>query len=309
MALDKLVDSAQLDADLTSVANAIRTKGGTSASLAFPAGFVSAIGDIPTGGGGISLDDIATNTEPSGAIILGNAVTEIAEYAFAKKPITSVSAPEATDILAYAFRSCPNLKGLYFPKVTKVWTEAFIVSAVEELTDAQFPLLTDLIQASFGTMTSLKKVFLSRLATVPAYCWDACSNLETAVLPNSASTGGQGIFRNCSKLAAVDMNKGNIQNNTFNGCSVLKTLVIRSSTAVTLSNINAFGNTPFASGKTGGTLYVPNSLLSTYQSASNWSTINGYTNNQIKSIESTHTDPNAPIDLTTHYADGTLIPA
>lgn len=50
MAVDKLVDSAQLDSDLTSVANAIRTKGGTSAQLAFPAGFVSAIGDIPTGG-------------------------------------------------------------------------------------------------------------------------------------------------------------------------------------------------------------------------------------------------------------------
>ena len=29
MAVDKLVDSTQLDADLTSVANAIRTKGGT----------------------------------------------------------------------------------------------------------------------------------------------------------------------------------------------------------------------------------------------------------------------------------------
>lgn len=40
------------DTDLTSVANAIRTKGGTSASLAFPAGFVQAIGDIPSGGGG-----------------------------------------------------------------------------------------------------------------------------------------------------------------------------------------------------------------------------------------------------------------
>ena len=52
MAVDKLVDSAQLDADLTSVANAIRTKGGTSADLAFPAGFVSAVQAIPTGGGG-----------------------------------------------------------------------------------------------------------------------------------------------------------------------------------------------------------------------------------------------------------------
>lgn len=38
-------------ADLTSVANAIRTKGGTSAQLAFPAGFVSAIEAISGGGG------------------------------------------------------------------------------------------------------------------------------------------------------------------------------------------------------------------------------------------------------------------
>ena len=43
-----IVDSA----DLTSVANAIRTKGGTSTSLAFPADFVSAIAAIPSGGGG-----------------------------------------------------------------------------------------------------------------------------------------------------------------------------------------------------------------------------------------------------------------
>ena len=50
MAVDKLVDSSQLNSDLTSVANAIRTKGGTSAALSFPAGFVAAIGDIPTGG-------------------------------------------------------------------------------------------------------------------------------------------------------------------------------------------------------------------------------------------------------------------
>lgn len=49
MAVDKLVDSAQLNADLTSVANAIRTKGGTSAQLAFPSGFVSAVQAIPTG--------------------------------------------------------------------------------------------------------------------------------------------------------------------------------------------------------------------------------------------------------------------
>lgn len=43
------------DTDLTSVANAIRTKGGTSASLIFPSGFVSAVQNIPSGGGGSTL--------------------------------------------------------------------------------------------------------------------------------------------------------------------------------------------------------------------------------------------------------------
>ena len=52
MAVDKLVDSAQLNSDLEDIADAIRTKGGTSAQLAFPNEFVSAINAIPTGGGG-----------------------------------------------------------------------------------------------------------------------------------------------------------------------------------------------------------------------------------------------------------------
>ena len=38
--------------DLVSVANAIRTKGGTSETLVFPAGFVSAVQAIQAGGGG-----------------------------------------------------------------------------------------------------------------------------------------------------------------------------------------------------------------------------------------------------------------
>lgn len=73
MAVDKLVDSSQLDADLTSVANAIRTKGGTSASLAFPADFVSAIGAIPSGGG--SSVDRGTFTPASNTLSVELTVT------------------------------------------------------------------------------------------------------------------------------------------------------------------------------------------------------------------------------------------
>ena len=46
MALDKLVDSTQLDSDLTDVADEIRTAGGTLLPLSFPDDYVVAIGDI-----------------------------------------------------------------------------------------------------------------------------------------------------------------------------------------------------------------------------------------------------------------------
>lgn len=45
----KFVNASQLDADLLSVADAIRAKGETAGALSFPAGMVEAIGEISTG--------------------------------------------------------------------------------------------------------------------------------------------------------------------------------------------------------------------------------------------------------------------
>lgn len=54
--------------ELNSIANAIRTKGGTSATLEYPQGFIDAIDDIQTGGGG-------TDSQPSdNSIILSDYV-------------------------------------------------------------------------------------------------------------------------------------------------------------------------------------------------------------------------------------------
>lgn len=54
-------------ADLTSVANAIRTAGGTSENLSFPNGWSSAISAIGGGGGGATIEVVdVTNVLPSG---------------------------------------------------------------------------------------------------------------------------------------------------------------------------------------------------------------------------------------------------
>lgn len=65
--------------DLTSVANAIRTKGGTTAQLVYPSGFVSAINAIETGGGGtpIAESDI-TFYDYDGTVVVAWTLAELA---------------------------------------------------------------------------------------------------------------------------------------------------------------------------------------------------------------------------------------
>ena len=81
------VDSTQLDSYLTSVADAIRTKGGTSAQLAFPQGFVDAVEAIEAGGG----DPYAI-----ARTILNRSITEYID-------------PELEELGGGVFNGCPNL--------------------------------------------------------------------------------------------------------------------------------------------------------------------------------------------------------
>jgi hypothetical protein len=48
---------------------------------------------------------------------------------------------------------------------------------------------------------------------------------------------------------------------------------MRGATVCPLINTNVFNSTPFAAGKAGGTVYVPQALIEQYQTATNWSTL------------------------------------
>ena len=74
MAVDKLVDSAKLDACLDAEADAIRAKTGGSADIPFDyansKGFADAIAAIPSGGGGMSWELIADYTNDAAAEVV-----------------------------------------------------------------------------------------------------------------------------------------------------------------------------------------------------------------------------------------------
>lgn len=132
---------------------------------------------------------------------------------------------------------------------------------------------------TFNSCTALKKLSLTGTITTATgnYLCRYCSALESAELPNLTGNVNQHAFGGCTSLTFLDLGKtSTIQANALNGASGLVTLVLRRTTITSLQNVSAFANTPFASGGSGGTIYVPSSLISSYQSASNWSTINGY---------------------------------
>lgn len=240
MAVDKAVDSTQLNNDLSSVANAIRAKGGTSASLAFPAGFVSAVEAIPTGG--YSIDDLATRAEPSGTITIPNA-TSIGSGAFRNSNVVNVVALEAITVSAYAFNGCSKLKKVKLPKVTSLGS---------------------------GNMFTVQASTIEHFA----------SPKLTNVLPSNFAQGAD-------KLSVVDAGKcTTIQTRSLANCSVLTTLILRRSTAITaLGSKDGIDNgTPFRNGGTGGTIYIPEVLYNhlgdgtslDYKAATNWSAVDGY---------------------------------
>ena len=220
---------------------------------------------VNVSGGGVSLLDVVKRIEPSGAVVLDDTSNfNIRPYFFqAYTGITSFSSNKAKELQAYAFQNCSNMTSVNCPNCTKL--EASV----------------------FEGCSKVASITLSTNYSVAANAFRTCTSLVNFDFWGSGTANT--LFYGCSNLEKVDCKNLNLYNfsaNTFQNCSKLNVLIIRKTSGVAgLANISAFSSTPFASGGTGGTLYVPNDLISSYQSASNWSTILGYANNSIQKIE------------------------
>ena len=157
MAYDKVIDSAKLDTDLTTVADAIRAKGGTTDPLSFPTGFADAISAIQAGGGGAESVLYAL-IDRSITEITSNA-TSIGEYAFYScNSLTTVNFPVATSIGNYAFYSCDSLTTVNFPVATSIGEYAF--RNCDSLTTVNFPVATSIRRNAFYNCYSLTTLIL-----------------------------------------------------------------------------------------------------------------------------------------------------
>ena len=253
------------DSTLQSIADAIRSKTGDTAPIQTDA-FANAISLIETGGGGDTSqeDGLVTRTLTE---YTNSRVTEIGGSAFFQFiTLKSVNFPAVTVLRNYAFTGCVSLETINLPKATRTGQYAF--EGCKSLISVNFPMMEEVAQYTFANCTELTDVNLPMITSAGKYAFQSCSSLTNVTFP-ALSTINSSAFANCTALIALSLPAiANIYNYAFYNCTALTTLYLMNPSVCKLSNSNAFYNAGIKS--TTGSIFVPASLLTAYQTATNW---------------------------------------
>ena len=192
--------------------------------------------------------------------------------------------------------------GTYIPSVGVDGFSEVVVNVPQSVTGYTEKEITEGIQivnlsnsASYVRSTAftgnimLKTVYLPNCTTVGNNAFDGCRNLETVYLPSCSYIGkycfndckfsfisvslnaliiDEFAFADCINLHYVDLTNCNqINRFAFRYCSTLESVYINYSSVTSIAvNVFQATNSTFK-------VYVPSSLISDYQAATNWSSI------------------------------------
>ena len=258
-------------------------------------------------GKGYSLEDISTPNSPalSGDIVFnGEWVmpgmfgknTHITSFT-GNNVISLIGDKNSQNAAVYTFYNCTNLTSVSLPRLYDLYRSDYMLSGCTSLVT---------LDMDFKNICRLGTSILS-----------GCTALEntTYVMPKISDSIIYGGFISSNTYVTtfdVDMpgtifsTSRAIYNNAFQNNSNLTTLILRNPNVIrSLQGVAAFNGTPFASGGTGGTIYLPKALYDhlgdgtalDYQSATNWSTVYAYGTITWAQIEGSQYE--------TQFADGT----
>lgn len=286
------------DSDLTSVANAIRTKGSTSSALEFPNGFVSAIDDITTieieplsvtengtytaaaghayspvtvnvSGGTSKLPQVIDGTATSLSVGDLQGATKIKNYGFYRdSTLTSIEIPNTvTEIGNNAFSYATALSQITIPSnVTKIGQYAFQRTAIASITIPSS--IATFGEYVFDTCKSLVSATINATNNqIPASCFNNCSALTSISISTNVILIAYNAFAGCTSLPLIDLPSTitSIAMTAFNNCTSLMTIICRATTPPTIQT-NTFTNVPATC-----LIYVPDNSVDTYKGTTNWS--------------------------------------
>lgn len=227
---------------------------------------------------------LALTSLPSGFVS-----TTMPSYVFSGcKALALTSLPNSvTTIDTYAFNNCSNLALTSLPTgLQRIYTYAFygcekitistLPSTLVQIASSAFTLCDGITSISCdGAITSFGYYVFHGNSSHPSQLTSATfPNMTVSSLPTSF--GSSTATEACQLLAFCDIGSTTgIGANAFANCYSLTTLVLRKTGSVcSLSSVSAFTNTPMRGyNSLTGTVYVPSALISSYKTATNWSTL------------------------------------
>lgn len=284
----KLVNASQLERSLAYEADRLRAKMGGNSTIPFDFENEKAFGD--------AVDSIQTGgITPSGAL----SITENGTYDVTEKESAVVNVPSGGITPIGTKQITISENGTTTEDVTNYASASITVnvpssSSADDYIDRYFSTNDFVVSMSDVTGLKLGANFAARSIRLMRAVNTGSEGIKNLIYNNSkvqyivAPVLGRvplQMCNSCTGLLGADIWATSMGTRVFSGNSKFGILVLRNSdTVCALESINAFENSKFASGKAGGTLYVPSALISSYQSATNWSTILGYSTNNILPI-------------------------
>lgn len=176
-------------------------------------------------------------------------------------------------ISGFALSELETLENRINSTIESALVSTYGLNKVSKLIDRSITSISNNEVTSIGTNAfancdSLTTALFPNATYIGGSAFNSCSALTTANLPKCTFIGPY-AFKDCTSLTTAEFPKlSRIETRAFHNCG-LTTFILSNDSVATLVAGDAFSNTPISSGT--GYIYVPDDLVSSYQSANNWS--------------------------------------
>lgn len=262
------------DTSLGSVADAIRTKGGTSAPLTYPQGFIDAVNAISGGGDEPIPEDgktrifihIAEGTPD-------NRLTFYLRFTASEANNTTVDWGDGVSE-TLGSTTATNYSHKY-PSggdyVITMTVNSGTISFEGTSGSSGYSIYGARVTSSINhhNRSRIKRIiFGDDVTSIGDYACYGCYGLESVTISDNTTNIGEQVFNICYGLTSITIPDSvtSIEAGVFYSCNGMSEYHFKPTTPPTLVNVNAFNNIP-----SDCIIYVPQGSLNAYKTATNWS--------------------------------------